>query len=366
MLINPTASTLIRYSTSGSPNQSYSFGTREATRLAPISAPFTFRNTTTQPLTITELRPSCGCTAALLVPTVKLPLTLQSGASLQITVNIDSSHLTAGSIDKSVSIYAARHAGPIAILHVIGTILPPVAFSPSSLDFGNPAAAQLKSLSLSVVYDDSLSADGSSVSLVSSDPSITIDAAGPPQPAPVIPAWSAGAGHTRHLYTYTVHFNPGHSIGNLFGRVTAVWHAKAGSEQDVELGDISYFANVAGDIRAIPTVLAFGMVTPGKPATQTILIQGKNLDKITTASSVSYLSVKLGAMRYNPGLSHPFGAVSPQSKSGENDPDNESVQAEVTLGPLAPVGALQAKVTITTGGGQVLALPVYATIGASK
>ena len=313
----PTLAWFLHVSSVGISTQSYDFGTLEATHVALISAPFNYRNTTDQPLTITQLRPSCGCPAALLVPKTNLPLTLKPGASLQITVNIDSSHLNPGSIDKSVSIYAANHADPVATLHVTGTILPPVAFSPSLLDLGSSAQQQTRPLSL--IYDDSLDADGSSVALVSRDPSITIDPAGRPQSAPVVPSWSPDAGHARHLHTFTVHFDPGHTIGNLTGRLIAVRRTKAGP--DIELGDISYYANVAGDFHALPIVVAFGMVEPGKPV--------------------------------------------PKEVSSE-DPNNESVDAIITLSSSVPTGPIQSSVSMKSADGQELTVPVYALIGTSK
>ena len=357
----PTLAWFLHVSSVGISTQSYDFGTLEATHVALISAPFNYRNTTDQPLTITQLRPSCGCPAALLVPKTNLPLTLKPGASLQITVNIDSSHLNPGSIDKSVSIYAANHADPVATLHVTGTILPPVAFSPSLLDLGSSAQQQTRPLSL--IYDDSLDADGSSVALVSRDPSITIDPAGRPQSAPVVPSWSPDAGHARHLHTFTVHFDPGHTIGNLTGRLVAVRQTKTGP--DIELGDIPYYANVAGDFHALPTVVVFGMVEPGKPATQTFQIQGKNLDKLTATSTVSYLSVKLGPVHYDSGLTRPFGAPLPKQALPQ-DPNHESVDAIITLSSSVPTGPIQSSVSIKSADGQELTVPVYALIGTPK
>ena len=342
---------------------SYDFGTLEATHVAQISAPFSYRNATDKPLIITQLHPSCGCTVALLVPKANLPLTLKSGASLQITVNIDPSHLTPGSIDKSVSIYAANHADPIATLHVTGTILPPVTFSPSSLDFGHSASAQSAANSLSLVYDDSLEADGSSVAPVSRDSTVTIDPSGPPQTAPAIPSWRPDTGHVRHLHTFTVHFNPNHDIGNLTGRLVAVRQTKTGP--DIELGDIPYYANVAGDFHALPTVIAFGMVEPGKPATQTFQIQGKNLDKLTATSTVSYLSVKVSPVHYDSGLTRPFGAPLPK-QAPPQDPENESVDAIITLSSSVPTGPIQSSVSIKSADGQELVLPVYALVGVPK
>ena len=142
----------------------YDFGQFEATYVRQISALFIFRNPTGQLLTITALYPSCGCTAAIVTSKVALPVTLKPGESLHITVTIDSAHLTPGSIDKSISIYAANHTDPVATLHVTGTILPPVAFSSPTLDFGK--VSQLQTCQLSLIYDDSLDADGSSVALV--------------------------------------------------------------------------------------------------------------------------------------------------------------------------------------------------------
>ena len=192
-----------------------------------------------------------------------------------------------------------------------------MAFSPSLLDLGSSAQQQTRPLSL--IYDDSLDADGSSVALVSRDPSITIDPAGPPQSAPMVPSWRPDAGHARHLHTFTVHFDPGHTIGNLTGRLIAVRRTKAGP--DIELGDISYYANVAGDFHALPIVVAFGMVEPGKPV--------------------------------------------PKEVSSE-DPNNESVDAIITLSSSVPTGPIQSSVSMKSADGQELTVPVYALIGTPK
>ncbi len=265
----------------GSGTLSLDFGTLEAAHTTTISVPFTVCNTSTRALVINNVISSCGCAAAVLGSNAKIPVVLPSHASISIRVNIDSYHVTPGSVDKSVSIYAAGYKSPIAILHVTGTIIPPDIFSPLTLDFGPLAEGQPSSVKLTLNYPDSLTKSGT-VALTSSDNRFTVEGDGECQST------------SPHAHIYTVHLNPSHSIGRLSGRLTAVLHSTNGTQKDIELGDIPCFAKVQGEIDALPHVVSFGQVLKGSPGSQTVLISGNDLEKVTATSLSPNISVVLG------------------------------------------------------------------------
>jgi len=347
------------YTSAVSPKtQSYDFGSLEATKVTVISVPFLYRNTAAHPLQITQLKSSCGCTAAALKGKARLPFTLAPGAALPVTVNIDSYHLTPGSIDKSVSIYAVGHASPVGVLRVTGTILAPVLFTPSSLDFGRLESGKAASLSLSLAYDGGLDTNGEDIALVSPSSGVTIVPVDLPKPSTT--AETGGKGTARHTQTFTVRLDPGHAIGSLNGILTAVLQKHSGSNHDIELGAANYFANVLGSIDALPKVIAFGQVIPGKSTQQTFLIAGKSLSGLSATSTDSYLSVKLGPINHGSGIGRPFGAPSPAVPPGTG---NETVEATVSFLPPASAGPFQSSVVITTANGEELTVPVYAFVG---
>ena len=346
-------------STASPKNQSYDFGTLEATKITVISVPFLFRNTSTHPLRIAQLKSSCGCTAAALRGKAKLPFTLAPGAALPVTVNIDSYHLTPGSVDKSVSIYAAGRTNPVGVLRVTGTILAPVLFTPSSLDFGRLESGQAASLSLSVVYDHGLDTNSEDLALVSQSSDVTVVPVGGPKPYAAA-AESGDKAYVRYTRTFTVRLDPGHAIGNLNGSLTAVLRKQGDTNHDVELGEATYFADVLGSIDALPKVIAFGQVIPGKSSQQTFLIAGKSLSGLSATSAVSNISVKLGPINHGSGIGRPFGAPASAAPSSAG---NETVEATVSLMPPTSAGAFQTSVVITTTDGEKLTVPVYAFVG---
>jgi len=325
-------------------------------------------NNTSIRLTITELRPSCGCTSAILGAHAKLPLTLAPGTSVSVKVSIDTFHLTPGKIDKTVAVYAKGNDKPVAILEVTGTILPAVTFSKQVTDFGTLDAGASPSLPLSVEYDRRLDTLDSHVELVSREPEISVDALGAPMPTEDKPQIPGTAIVLHSQRTYTVKFSPGPHIGNRTGKIEAVLRTGDDPHKDVVLSELWVTGQVNGEVSAVPSTIAFGSVALGKAGVQRVVLTGKELDALRIVSASPYVSAHLSGKRIDAArFNRPFGAPAPDTQprvaaSG----DNQASTLYVSLAANAPAGTISSTITVFTKHDQMPSIPVYAFVKPSK
>ena len=185
----------------------------------------------------------------------------------------------------------------------------------------------------------------STLCLISRDSRFTVEDSDEALPSSSMPSHATAQPTPQYTHVYTVRLNPGNAIGNLTGRLTAVLHSTNGTQKDIDLGDIPCFADVHGDISALPRVISFGQVSQGSPVSETVLISGKDLDKVTVASPSPNISVVLGKVANGSGLSRPFGAPVPKDAPSDGV---ETVQATVTIRESAPVGPVSSSLVYNT------------------
>ncbi len=92
---------------------------------------FTVKNRGDKPLTINQIRSSCGCTAATLSTKTILP-----GSSGEVRVTFDSSNFT-DQVTKTVQLDSNDPRNPSAVLTMQGKILEIIAVAPHNLNLGS-------------------------------------------------------------------------------------------------------------------------------------------------------------------------------------------------------------------------------------
>lgn len=91
---------------------------------------FTFRNSGDAPLTVTQTKTSCGCTAA-----VVSARTIPPGKGGEIKAVFDSANFS-GSVSKTVYVYTNDPATPVYTLTLRGTVVEQVQINPRQLNLG--------------------------------------------------------------------------------------------------------------------------------------------------------------------------------------------------------------------------------------
>ena len=91
---------------------------------------FQFRNIGDEPLVISKVRSSCGCTAALVSSDV-----LQSGQQGELKTNFDSARFR-GKVDKTIYLYSNDPQIPVQKMTVKGEVLELFGLAPRQVNFG--------------------------------------------------------------------------------------------------------------------------------------------------------------------------------------------------------------------------------------
>jgi len=329
---------------------------------------FVLTNLSPASVALTDLRPSCGCTSALLDGQANLPLILLPGQHVSVRVTVDALHLTPGLLDKSVAVYVRGQLAPAAILRLVGTILPIAAFTPSVLDFGQTRSGQERSLTLAVQLDQHLMPAGAAPRLVSSDPDIQVTSIPPPVSTPPRAATMFGT-PPDPVRTYRVTLSPQARIGTFTGRVSLVFPGSGGAS-DLSGGFVSLRGEVVGDFSAAPGVVAFGAVMAGQPAAQQVFLTGQRLNALRISSDCPYVTVHLGVPQAVRNSTQAFGAASGRTAPSAILSNQTSATAiaslHVTLSSQTPPETLETRVRVTAPGGQQMVIPVFALITPRK
>ena len=340
----------------------FDFGVRVQNRAAPISTAYVLTNDTGKALTVIALRPSCGCTAALIEgPASALPYRVEPGKTMTVRVNIDTFHLTPGKIDKTVSVTVEGRRDPVAVLEITGSVLPAVVFSKPAIDFGHIDTGGQRSVAVDLTYAAAMETPVTHVDLVSADPEITINPESSGKAAASMQPAEDGAARNRRAFTVT--FRPGEHIGSLSSRLTAV--LQGGAQTPVTLAELPVSGEVQGEIAASPQVIAFGAVAQGRAGTQQILLTGKDVDHITVSAASAYITAVFSRKPIDASrLNRPFGASTADNAAPNTG--ERAVLLTVTLSPKTPAGIIESSIAITTAHRQTLRLPVYAVVSSPR
>lgn len=336
-----------------------------------IEHTFIVRNGNSVPVTLTEVRPSCGCTSTLLDrdTSKKPPLLLGPGERVMIGVSVDIFHLAPGPLDKTVQLLVQGQAAPSATLEVVGTVLPPASYAPAVLDFGPVPAGKEVSRSLRVTLDSHLLPQMGVPHLVCSDPDIVVT----PMPGDGSTALPLP---TSDLVVRTYRLTlPAHAHLGLF-MARAYWapaSATAAVAKALESNAVPVAGDVQGEVAASPSIVAFGARPAGGAAAQRVTLTGTDLASVRLSSDSPYLTVRLRkappALARNLARPFPGSAQVNRTQSGDEAPVSaapvapvEAAFLDVALKPDAPVGLLETRVRVTTASGQQLLVPVFADV----
>lgn len=133
----------------------FSFGTRDTTET--VTNTFTVTNTSDRPMSISDVKVSCGCTTPVISRR-----TIPAGESAEVTISLNLWSLR-GWIRKSAVIIAGDR--PVLTLWMQGTVTRQLEVLPEKLEFGQVEAGQIEDRTLVV-----LAATGSPVRVVRADP----------------------------------------------------------------------------------------------------------------------------------------------------------------------------------------------------
>lgn len=320
----------------------YEAGAVDTIRTPHLDQTFTFKNTTSQPITITRLRGSCGCETLLLlkgsapIPTARLYPGEQ--ATIHLGVNLHGGQT--GLVRKYVWIdgpeAASQQESPLATLEVDILLLQSVSFEPSFLDFGKVEAGAGASQSLTVSFDADLLSGIEPPRLTSSSPDVQAKPAGP-----LLRITEGGKSRLRQAYHVT--FSPAAHAGRIAGDLAFDLPPVPGGFAPASRVKLLLSGEVAGAIDALPASVFFGSLPSGKSVTRSVVL--------STASAASPQSLR--ATSSAPWLR----ATLDQTLA----PARHRLLS-VTLTDQAPVGPIQGRVTIAFGQGEHLDIPVIAEL----
>jgi len=177
---------------------------------------FTLRNDTSKPITITQLEASCPCTSAsatgdsILHPSAPdgSILTIEPAHQADIAVIVSLFRHAPGPFTNSIFVHVKDASDYVALLHVNGTLMPIVTFSPDVLDFGKVRPGMPRTLHFKVIADPRLAIGDVLPRIISSNGDIKLKAGS-------IAVYNGG----KLSQTYTATLRASHK-GEVSGRLT--------------------------------------------------------------------------------------------------------------------------------------------------
>jgi hypothetical protein len=348
----------------------YHFTPDEGANSQGISHVFTLKNENSKPVTIVRIDASCSCTTAVVQSGGATPGTstgvtaLAPGAEAKIKVTVSFGDAAAGDLDKTVWVRVENQADPAATMHITGTIVPAVAFEPSTMDFGTVPAGQEKVLIFAVGISPRVPSSGDNPLPTSSVPYLKIAPFTGPMPDPNFPksyrvlAYQATlpAGAPMGPFEGTIGFGDSRSdvvatmpapgggtalvLGGPTGPATMPVAPSAMLSASVPVRGI-----VTGDLLATPQTAVFGTVSAGHSSSLRLAIAskaGRDLSQMTFTTDQPWLTAHM------------------MGRSGEDG----AWSVQIDISGSAPAGAQTATV-IGTVGGEKIAISMLAYIVAS-
>jgi len=270
--------------------------------------------------------------------------------------------LSPGLLHKSVWVFVQGQDAPAATLEMTGALLPSAAFSPQSLAFGQIERGTVLTLLLKATPLPDRLEQGTELRLVSPDPDVQVTSVEPDaSTGGALPETDAPAARA-----FRVRLVAHAHVGRLQGKLSLVL---------VHLGDppgtmgpvvdtVAWRAEATGDVAASPAVVAFGVTAAGQTLTRRVLLAGKGLGNdvkaLKPSSTSPYLTVSLKPAPRFAGTKPDSAKPADQAKSQAKFADQ--VEMDVRLDPHAPIGPLDARLMVTTPGGEQLVLPAFAVV----
>lgn len=295
---------------------------------------FTLRNPGPAPLVIERLTTSCGCTSALVDRAHGLlPQTLAPGAQVTVAVTVDLSHHR-GMVSKTASVYTDAGPSPAVVLEVRGQVHSLLSLTPAALDFGQIAAGTTRTLPLTVTVSPQ-SRVKTAPALIALNPALAVT---PNPSAKTMPG----------VFAYTVTLSGHAARGPFSGAV--VLAPTGGFAADADAAIVRVTGRIVGGVAATPGAVAFGSVIAGTEAVRQVYLSATNpagLDSLTLSCPSPWVSARLHI---------------PGPQDTVKGPADADTAVDIRVSEHAPPGALTAQVTLVTGTGERLVLPVSAIV----
>ena len=291
---------------------------------------FTLRNAGAAPLVLQRLTTSCGCTSALVDRAKgRLPQTLAPGAQVEVAVTVDLSHHR-GMVSKTASVYTDAGPAPALVLEVRGQVRSRLSLAPATLDFGQVSVGTTRTLPLTLTVSPQSNVKVAPA-LISLNPALQVA----PDPA---------AKTEPGVFAYAVTLSGRAARGQFTGAVMLA--PTGGFAADAEAATVRVTGRIVGGVAATPTAIVFGSVIAGKEAVRQVFLSTAapaGLDSLTLACPSPWVSARLHI-------------PDPKEKA------DADTAIDIRVSDHAPPGNLNAQVTIVTGKGERLVLPVSAII----
>ncbi|MFO1062919.1 MAG: DUF1573 domain-containing protein [Pirellulales bacterium] len=227
--------------------RAHSFGT--VARAAKTEHQFVIRNPFKEPLHLTSIRASCGCTTPIIETEWIKP-----GETGTVLARFNTGTFT-GDRKATLTLTIDRPQFMDLQLNVKGYIRSDIVFNPGELSFGNVPAGDGKQLDVSLDYAGK------------SDWKINKIAADSKYVSADFTEISRNGGRVK--YGITARLSPECPTGPLATQLILYT-----SDQRLVTVPLQCFANVQADLSASPAALALGEIKPGQPIKQRILLKG--------------------------------------------------------------------------------------------
>ena len=279
---------------------------------------FRFRNAGEKPLTISDVRSSCGCTSALLSEK-----NIPPGAEGEIEVVFNVGRRRGRTAEK-VLVRSNDPDQPVVTLTVTGIVEGSLVVLPERLYFGD--IHNTESIERTIELVDIEGGDVRIAKVESSSRYITAE----------IPPSSA---RVRDKVEIVVTIGPGLPIGRLNEKL--VIHTDNKEQSSIE---VPIEGNVVGEIKVFPNQFFFGYVERGEPVSRKVVISktgDEDLKILKVESNLESVSVRVLSLE-----------------------QNNKYAIKATLGSHAPEGTMHGIIKVHTNSVQqpVIELPLYALI----
>lgn len=229
---------------------------------------FKFENKGNGTLEIKKVKPSCGCTAAILSNNTILP-----GNTGEIKTTFNSGNYK-GKVKKTIAVLSNDPETPSHKLTISGEIIEEISINPGNINFGSFRADNQSDKTVKVSLKSQSGTDFKITKITSSKPfveaSATVDQNGE--------------------YTIVATLKDYHEIGRFSGKIFLDTNSARQPKSSIVFNGV-----VEGDITINQKRIYYGTVPEGKEITQNIFVKinESNIKILNTKISPDYLSVKV-------------------------------------------------------------------------
>jgi len=229
---------------------------------------YQFENKGNDTLKITRVKPSCGCTAAVLTNN-----TIPPGETGEIKATFKTASY-GGKIKKSITVSSNDPDTPRQKLTISGEVIEDITIKPRNINFGSIQADVPSDKTISVSIKSQSGPDFKIEKITASKPFVI----------------TSIAEERDGEYTVDVTLKDYHKIGRFSGRITLQTN-----NTKQKKADISFYGDIEGDITTYPKRVYYGNIVSGKESTQKLFVKmNKDNLKITDIKiSPDFLSIKI-------------------------------------------------------------------------